>query len=361
MGNPRERKMISEIDISNFKCFKETHFSGCKRLNVLVGDSGVGKTAFLEAVFLALSSSPEVAFRYRQQRGIDGMFGGSLPRIEEAIWRNLFHQGNWEAGASIRLTADATDNREVELIKIPSSVQIPFTGGQNVSSGSVAFVYKNSAGQSYNRVPKMGQGGLVVDGIEEDLPDHFYFSASFPPGSVENAQRFSDLSKVNAITRFVEHIKKQFDWIEDIKVEVEAGSPVIHVRPTASANSHAIGQVSAGLNKVVSILLAIASRPRSTVLIDEIENGVFYKHQSSLWSLLLDYADEFNSQIFVTTHSAECLNALSEIIGERDSELTVFRFERGLDHTPTVYQFDGSEIVEALKLGGEVRGGGAKE
>src|SRR5437870_11860824 len=88
--------MIRSIDIHNFRCFKHLQLQNCRRFNVIVGDNGVGKTALLEAIFLALGSSPHIALRYRQQRGIDGRFGGSRFAIEEAMWRDLFYSGEWD-------------------------------------------------------------------------------------------------------------------------------------------------------------------------------------------------------------------------------------------------------------------------
>jgi AAA15 family ATPase/GTPase len=47
--------MIHSIDIRNFRCFERLEIGNCRRINLLVGDNGSGKTALLEAIFLALS------------------------------------------------------------------------------------------------------------------------------------------------------------------------------------------------------------------------------------------------------------------------------------------------------------------
>ena len=58
--------MIKEIDIRNYKCFEHLKIQDCRRVNVIVGDNGSGKTALLEAMFMALGSTSEMVLRFRQ-------------------------------------------------------------------------------------------------------------------------------------------------------------------------------------------------------------------------------------------------------------------------------------------------------
>jgi AAA15 family ATPase/GTPase len=42
--------MINEINIEKFKCFENINIKGFKRINLIVGDNGVGKTTLLEYI-----------------------------------------------------------------------------------------------------------------------------------------------------------------------------------------------------------------------------------------------------------------------------------------------------------------------
>src|SRR5437764_10211677 len=108
-----EYRMIHSIEIRNFRCFKELSIDGCRRFNVIVGDNASGKTALLQAIFLALASSPHVAVRYRAQRGLESAFSGGLYLIEEALWRDLFYQGHWDNPISIILNGEGKESRSV--------------------------------------------------------------------------------------------------------------------------------------------------------------------------------------------------------------------------------------------------------
>jgi AAA15 family ATPase/GTPase len=63
--------MINDVDIQNYKCFERLTINGCRRINVIVGDNGSGKTSLLEAMFLALGGTTELVIRFRQNRGLD--------------------------------------------------------------------------------------------------------------------------------------------------------------------------------------------------------------------------------------------------------------------------------------------------
>jgi AAA15 family ATPase/GTPase len=54
--------MIESLEVKNFRCFKDLHLSDLRRINVVVGDSGSGKTALLEALWICAGMGPEFFF-----------------------------------------------------------------------------------------------------------------------------------------------------------------------------------------------------------------------------------------------------------------------------------------------------------
>ena len=45
--------MLTQLEIKNYRCFDRLNMRDFGRINILVGRSGSGKSAFLEAVFLS--------------------------------------------------------------------------------------------------------------------------------------------------------------------------------------------------------------------------------------------------------------------------------------------------------------------
>ena len=48
----KENHFIKNIEIKNFKCFEDFKAEGFGRVNLIGGKNNVGKTAFMEAVYI---------------------------------------------------------------------------------------------------------------------------------------------------------------------------------------------------------------------------------------------------------------------------------------------------------------------
>src|SRR5690242_1558227 len=137
---PSGFKMIDSIDIRNFKGFRAVSIQDVRRVNVLVGDNGVGKTALLEGIFLALGGSPELPVRYRQQRGLGGVFTGVTPRdIEDALWSDLFYGLNQSEPVTIKLVGSGPEARSVTLSRGEQKLEIIPIGKHEQTHGPEAM------------------------------------------------------------------------------------------------------------------------------------------------------------------------------------------------------------------------------
>jgi ABC-type lipoprotein export system ATPase subunit len=350
--------MIRSVSIRNFRCYKFQELRGCSRLNVIVGDNGSGKTSLLESIFLPLSTGSEVAMRLRQQRGLDGMLGGTARRIEEAVWGDLFHDYNLNLPISLAISGDGPENRSLEISKGVGEVMLPFPGSagasEPVSSAPVVFTWTDAKGGKHPVVPRFAATGVTLPDTGEDMPDFYFFPATQIVGSVENASRFSELSKANQHRRFVKTFTKEYPWIKDLNVEVHAGSPTLFATLLDSKRKIPVANVSTGINRVISFMLAVAVRPRSIVLIDEIENGVYYTHFEAAWITLLSLARQYETQLFISTHSRECLEALAVAAGNHTSDIAIWRTERAGEEYKVI-RFDGETFKAGIEYGQEVR------
>jgi ABC-type transport system involved in cytochrome c biogenesis ATPase subunit len=352
--------MIRTVDVRNFRCFEHLRIEGCRRINVIVGDNAAGKTNLLEAIFMALGVTPEIGVRYRQQRGLDAAFTAPPIKIEEALWKDLFFAGNWSHQVQIELAGDGPESRSVTIYHGRSQLTIPLdTSGKEEETRTtpIVFDWKDFEGKHHERIPKIGPRGLEIEGSDEDLPYFFYFSGSQIVGSSESAGRFSDLRRAGRGPTFIKLLTKAYKWIRDLDIEVVAGSPIIFAKTYDSNQMLPLAYISGGINRIVSVMLAIASTDRSIVLVDEIENGIFYTHQAALWRAIVALTRNYEGQIFATTHSYEWLKALVQAVGDKVDDIALWRLERGGNGTPVLFQFEGDELRDAIKHGAEARGG----
>lgn len=350
-------KMIDSIIIHHFRCFKDVRIDNCRRLNVLVGDNGSGKTALLEAVFLTLSGSMEVSIRLRQQRGLDGAFAGTARAIEQAIWRDYFYDLDWNNSISVKLLGKGDEARSLDITRTVSQLTIPLEGASSTeqTAGPLVFKWTDAKGKAHQASPTISNTGVQLTQSTEDLPDFFYMPAGTPIGSVENATRFSEIRQARRDKQFVATFTTEYDWIEDLSIEVSGGSPIIHATVKGLNKLIPVANVSGGINRSLALLLPIASRPKSVVLVDEIEAGLYHRHLKGLWKSILNFAHTYDSQLFVTTHSEEWLEALIDAAEPKTlANIALWRIER-TDSGPIIRQFSGQTLRAGIETGGEVR------
>ena len=342
---PTGYQMIRTIQIDNFRCYRHLKLEKVARLNVVVGDNGSGKTALLEAIFMPLATTSELAVRYRQQRGLDGNFSGSRRVIEDAIWGDYFYEGDYKSPIQIQLTGDGPEARSLTITRN----QFPTT------ASTVGLLFRNAQGKEKMLHPSFNaQGQVLLPETGEDLPNFFYFASASTTGSVEQAARFSDMSKARSHAAFVKTLVSEYRWLQDLNIEVIAGSPALFGTLDGSPNKIPLPNMSGGINKMAGIMATIASRTRSIVLVDEIENGIYFKHQNAIWKGLLRFLREHDAQMICTTHSKEWLEALVEAAGDKVDDISLWRVERAKGQ-PTVRQFSGSALRSGIEHGTEIR------
>jgi hypothetical protein len=255
---------------------------------------------------------------------------------------------------SIVLSGDGPEARSVFISRGESKTLIPLD--ESISSpGSTGMVFEwtSAAGQTHRYQPRVSQKGIEIQPSEEDLPEFFMFPAAYMPSASENAARFSELSFDGKEEEFIGLFRREYPWIKDLSIQVVAGQPVLHASLEGNRKIP-VNEISSGINRMVGILLAIASRPRSVVIVDEVENGVYYEHHAALWRFLIDFSRKFNSQLFLSTHSREWIEALFEYDNLAMDEISYFRVRRGGD-SHSVKRFTGKELELGIRQGSEVR------
>jgi AAA15 family ATPase/GTPase len=109
-----------------------------------------------------------------------------------------------------------------------------------------------------------------------------------------------------------------------------------------------------GFQNVVTFAIAAVVNGHGVVLIDEIENGVYYAALEPFWRTLHRLCVGMNTQIVATTHSLECVEAAARAVPKGD--LLVHRFNRAPDSQDVVVASLDSEMLEdAREMALEVR------
>jgi AAA15 family ATPase/GTPase len=96
-----------------------------------------------------------------------------------------------------------------------------------------------------------------------------------------------------------------------------------------------------GIVKIIGILAVIISSRDGICLIDEIENGIYYKNQPKLIKYLDEISKKFNVQLFITTHSNDFIRNLDGF-----SELSLYRLNPKFDGG--VMRWDREKVMQYI-------------
>jgi energy-coupling factor transporter ATP-binding protein EcfA2 len=356
--------MITEFEITNFRCFEHVKQTGLQRFNILVGASGSGKTALLEALFLAGGSNPEIYFRLRRWRGFtEGVALTGTRDGYESIFRDLFYNFDQESGARIEFTASNTGHRTVDIFyKDDEVLHLPLksssAGSEDIFSVTpIIFKWTGPKRTTESQVEIAENGMLRMKGSKDVYMMHFVSSQTHDPRG--NALRYSELSKRGRAWLVLDAMRDVYEEISDLSIEFVAGEPMLHASMEGVSEKYAIANLSGGMNKYLSIILAITSVPHGAVVIDEIENGFYFNDLAKIIRGIMKMSKANDSQIFATTHSYELLQAVARTIEAEpgfETDVALIRLEKNEPSSPpTLHLVKGRNYVGAMESEFELR------
>ncbi|HET6406718.1 MAG TPA: AAA family ATPase [Chthoniobacteraceae bacterium] len=342
--------MIRTVEIENFRGIGKARITDAARINIMVGPNGTGKTAFLEAMFLAGGNSPENLMKTRAFRGREGGEVQVDPRrLADFLLADAFRDPAL-GRASIKMMGDDGEDRSVEILNTEAATIMSPSGDQAVTEVGLTFNWEGPQGRATS------QPRLVAEGLRMDMvfagPGVHFFPARVNISERETASAFSRLSVEGREGDFVAAFLKEFPQLTDIGVEAPNGAPSLHAR-LPSRRKLPLTMISGGISHLAGMLIRLAANPKSVLLIDEIENGFYHDRYSSIWRTLYDMCVKNDCQIFATSHSLECLNALVDALPNHASDVRFLRSSLE-DGEIAFEQLRGETFFKAIKIG-EVR------
>lgn len=354
--------MIESFSVSNFRGYETLSLSGLRRVNIIVGRSASGKTALLEALRMAMSATPNTAWLLNAMRGLNYGLPQNPSREQfEATWSSYFF--DFDVKREVKFSVSDTEGRK-------ASLKVYFDEGaattQNVlATFAQAPVLSTILPLTFERVDYLGvastlraqinqQGVLMMEPGADLVKPSEYFASSWQINGPQVANWFSQLSIESEKDEIVKIITEQFDEIQDLATESPFGIGTIYATLKNKRRKRPVSVVSGGLTKFIYLLVAIETYKSGVVLIDEIENGIYFKMYPAFWNALWKFTGEAQSQLFLTTHSWENLKAAAPVIEEHKDDFALIQTyqERGVVKAAVV---QGKDAAAAIESGIEIR------
>ncbi|MBK8454367.1 MAG: AAA family ATPase [Thiofilum sp.] len=296
---------IETIKIENFKCFESLEINGFKRVNLVGGKNNVGKTALLEALELVSNSyNPYILayltwtlLRRRQDKGY--------------LENDLFHDNS----ISFKLNSNLNQveiNRDIsDLTNHLFKQQFDSPPFDNLSDMALRFV----VGVANTTIPI----GRLSDA---DLNAFFSMRAKKEEikGIFVKSSRLSDDELAILYGVIINKDKEHFledsirvfsDYLRSIKVVPMSQGVKLKAKLANKNELVLLSSLGEGVNRYIAILCAIWASQDGYLFIDEIENGIHYTNYPKLWELIFLASAQANCQVFVTSHSKECITAFN--------------------------------------------------
>lgn len=364
--------MLTRLKIEKFRGINDLNLTDSSRVNLIVGRNDTGKTSLLEAIRLLLSGDPRHlrrTIRNRiERRPTDLSQDYQLAFFQAHSDEPLLINGT-VSGIALSARADIREVQGEEAL--PFDLENDSDASEDVESllqPGREIIVEVKAGQAIAiiRQPLQGHNGTAARSQRQ------FVGGSFPDVPIlvwlgtnraevwSHARRYSDLYRSGGAEILLNILKDIEPRLRSLVVLTMKRNETFP--PTAVLEADlGFGQplpldsMGDGFSNVISILSAIGAAKNGLCLIDEVDNGIHYSLLAQLWRSVVSAADAYNSQVWATTHSYDCITAIHEAFNDIPDALRVHRLERRNDGAVIIHTFNHAMLGHALESGLEVR------
>ena len=320
--------MYTSFSIENFRLFDQLTVEPLARVNLIAGGNNAGKTALLEALTLhSMPTEPRMAWYMSAERGLPGIEPGEF-------FSDLFYKYRTDRHIKIKGTGDWDDAQRVLTVRRQprsvSSTPLVQTAMEVTQTARMIFdnEFRDELVFEYEDEKEIRASARIWV-----QPDPMSTVAS--PGPLQwdisdNGVRFARSLILTTWGRLDDHllagafgqavreghleiVEKIVGTLEPRLISLSAvpnrtGTSLIYA-DTGIGRMAPIALMGEGVKRLLTIALAFLHARGTAILIDEIENGLHYSNLAEVWKWLIYLSQQFNVQIFATTHSYECIRA----------------------------------------------------
>ncbi|WP_080058926.1 AAA family ATPase [Spirosoma aerolatum] len=369
--------MLNSLEIRNYRNLRHLTIEKLGRVNLLVGKNNTGKTSVLEAIsLLACKANLQWISKIFEERGEDAS-STSLMETEQRIEYNLellsglfygreystdkqasilissedgfltlrfvyyikeeiqdeegtysrivtVNSPNNSEGLGLEITVDNTFqvvtlnrnlNRPTRFRSIPENIQFVRSSGIN----------RETNGRLWDKITSSEKNIYVEDALRLIEPNIESLRFVLP-----NIESYGTKRKDERIGR----------------VQLKGLSKPIYLRSMGD-----------GINRILTIILAMVNCENGYLFIDEFENGLHYSVQEKLWEIIFFLSERLNIQVFATTHSNDAVKWFTYILAKQEKPDEAGKAIRLQLHNGDVRAIDYSpeELETAVEYNIEVR------
>lgn len=339
---------LADLEIGSYRGIRDLRLDGLKRVNLITGPNGIGKTSVAEAIWLFngrfYPRAPWAHVVQRWTRGfinplamLKGQNNGNKIEIQateqgdERSWKASFHGAH-----AIRIDRPQTSNGRSEAHS-EQAVRGYLTneyGSVRTGTPTELTVEIRADGTVWpptGPVPRGHVGGIF------QLPLH---TAEVERATIAGFSRTLQEGRKPVLKKNLQIV---LPLLDDVEIATdEMGDPFI-LATTAANERLPLEAIGGGMTRLFSLFVSFTEVRNGPLIVDEIENGLHHKVLPDLWCQLREMAEEFNVQLFATTHSKECIDAACETFSDRSEDIAIY----------ALHHKDGNRRIDAARYTAE--------
>ena len=365
--------MLTRLEIKQFRGINELSLTDVGRVNLIVGRNDAGKTSLLEAIRLLLSGDPRHLRRIARNRF------EHRPTDLLQDYQLVFNRSSSDASLLISgIVSNITLSAQVDIREVQGDENLSLDLGTESESFEdsesllqhgreiVVEVTADDYAKAIIRQPLQGRTASIarskrqfVGGSFPNLPLPVWLGTNRAE-AWSHARRYSDLYRSGGADTLLNILKEIEPRLRSLvmltmeRSEVQFPSAVLEI-DLGFDQTLPLTSMGDGFSNAISILSAIGAAKSGLCLIDEVESGIHYSLLTQLWQSVASAASIYNSQVWSTTHSYDCIKAIYEAFSDTPDDLRVHRLERKDEGGLVVHTFNHAMLGRALERGLEVR------
>jgi putative AbiEii toxin of type IV toxin-antitoxin system/AAA ATPase-like protein len=342
---------LNSLQIRAFRGYRHLRVPRLGRVNLVVGKNNVGKSSFLEALWLyASQGAPSIVWQILEARD-----EGRAPRVGHfrytpdsgAVVKNLFygrpefHGPPHETGHLGSIQIGPLDSPD-KLLTIAAgwyTVHTDEEGGRQLKVFQVEEDYNTADHLVLALAIRLGKQSDMVYRLDRRPPtspeserDRCVFVVANGMTAIEIGQLWDSISLTDLEEDVLRSLRIIAPEVERLNLISKPNSPRDRERiPMAKIGSLPdpipLRSLGEGMNRLFGITLAMVNSKNRLLLLDEVESGLHYSVQPDVWRLIFETAKRLNVQVFATTHSMDCIEAFQRAAEENEEEGVLIRLE----------------------------------
>jgi len=354
--------MINSLKFENFRGLTDLTISPLKRINLIAGANNTGKTGLLEGLYLLFSRDEQQILQLPSvfRSNVSGQQNQHTSDDFPTFWQSLFYDKQTDAPAKITARTDSGPEQTCVLSTVqnggikflfekpganrpPASLGVTMPGGYG-TPGSVATQFIINQGGGGGHVSNPSATAFIVLSTRLEQP-------------TRDADLFNQVSLLEAgeerLLTLLRGIDPRLQKLRYLKAP--GTNQALVYAHFGLKNALSMTQTGQGFSKLFSLFCQMLISKAEVLLIDEIENGLYYETLPLIWKGLAELAASEKIQVFATTHSRECIVAAHETFGAtQEYDFALHRLQRVKGRIEAVTH-DREMLDVAMKSGMEVR------